>query len=51
MPLPLRGGRHKNTRSADFCADQIDVVTSFAVITNVAIKRVHCITLKAKNLS
>ena len=32
----------KNTRSADFCADQIDVITNFAVITNVDIKRVHC---------
>ena len=34
----------KNTRSADFCADRIDVITNFAVITNVVIKRVHCIT-------
>ena len=25
-----------------FCADQIDVITNFAVITNVVIKRVHC---------
>ena len=33
----------KNTRSANFCADQIDVITKFAVITNVVIKRVHCI--------
>ena len=32
----------KNMRSADFCADQIDVITNFAVITNVVIKRVHC---------
>ena len=32
----------KNTRSADFCADQIDVRTNFAVITNVVIKMVHC---------
>ena len=32
----------KNTRFADFCADQIDVITNFAVITNVVIKRVHC---------
>ena len=31
----------KNTRAADFCADQIDVITDFAVITNVVIKRVH----------
>ena len=30
----------KNTRSADFCADQIDVITNFIVI-----KRVHCIQL------
>ena len=29
-----------------FCADQnIDVITHFAVITNVVIKRVHCIYL------
>ena len=32
----------KNTRSADFCADRIDVITNFAVITNVVIKRVRC---------
>ena len=32
----------KNTRSTIFCADQIDVITNFAVITNVIIKRVHC---------
>ena len=32
----------KKTRSADFCADGIDVVTNFVVITNVVIKRVHC---------
>ena len=38
----------KNTRSADFCADRIDVITNFAVltyfdvITNAVIKRVHC---------
>ena len=32
----------KNTRSADFCADHIDVITNFADITNVVIKRVHC---------
>ena len=25
-----------------FCADRIDVITNFAVITNVVIKRVHC---------
>ena len=35
----------KNTRSADFCSDQIDVIKNFAVITNVVIKRVHCIKL------
>ena len=33
----------KNTRSADFNADQTDVITNFAVITNVVVKRVHCI--------
>ena len=32
----------KTTRSADFCADQIDVIANFAVITNVVIKRAHC---------
>ena len=35
----------KNTQSADNCADQIDVITNFAVIMNVVIKRVkrvHC---------
>ena len=34
----------KNTRSAAFCADQIDVIRNVAVITNVVIKRVHCTT-------
>ena len=29
-----------------FCADRIDVITNFAVITNVVIKRVQCIGLK-----
>ena len=34
----------KNTQSADFCADKIDVITNFAVIMNVVIKikSVHC---------
>ena len=27
----------KNTRSAEFCADPIDVVTNFAVITSVTV--------------
>ena len=27
-----------------FCADQIDVITNLAVIMNVVIKRVHCIS-------
>ena len=31
----------KKLRSPDFCADQIDVITNFAVITKVVIKRVH----------
>ena len=35
----------KYTRSADLCADRIDVITNFAVISNVVIKRVHCITV------
>ena len=30
--------------SADFCAEQIDVLTIFTVITNVVIKRVQCST-------
>ena len=38
----------KNTRSADFCADQIDIITNFAVITNVVIKRVHCMNIGYK---
>ena len=33
----------KNTRTADFCAEQIDVLTNFAVIMNAVVKRVHCI--------
>ena len=32
----------KNKRSDDFCADWIDVMTNFAVITNAVIKRVYC---------
>ena len=32
----------KNTRTADFCADRIDVITNLAVITNAVVKRVHC---------
>ena len=32
----------KKTRSADVWADRIDVITNFAVITNVVIKRDHC---------
>ena len=35
----------KNTQSADFCADQIDIIMNFAVITNALIKRVHCIAI------
>ena len=38
----LKSNNEKNTRSADFCADRIDVITDFVVITNVVIKRVHC---------
>ena len=43
-----RDCQQKYTRSADFCADRIDVITNvvvitnFAVITIVVIKRVHC---------
>ena len=32
----------KNTQSADLCADRIDIITNFAVITNAVIKRVQC---------
>ena len=32
----------KNTRSADFCRYRIDIITNFAVITNVVIKMVRC---------
>ena len=32
----------KITRSADFCADRIDVITNLAVITYVVMRRVHC---------
>ena len=32
----------KKYRTADFCENQIDVITNFAVITNVVLKRVHC---------
>ena len=39
----------KHTGSADFCADQIDVITNFAVITNVVIKRAHCTLSNHKN--
>ena len=35
----------KNTQSADFCADRIDVITNFAAITNVVITRVYCTVL------
>ena len=30
-------------KNTDFCADRIDFITNFAVITNAVIKRVHCI--------
>ena len=30
----------QHTRSADCCADRIDIITKFAVITNAVIKRV-----------
>ena len=44
------GNINENTRSADFCADQIDVLTNVAVITNVIIERVHCIMTVNKGL-
>ena len=34
----------KNTRSADVCADRIDVITNFAVIAIAVIMKVHCIS-------
>ena len=37
------GSSMKNTQSTDICADRIDIILNFAVITNVVIKRVHCI--------
>ena len=39
----------KKYTKADFCADQIDVIMNFAVITSVVIKRVHC-TQQSKTL-
>ena len=43
FPEEEHGNINKNnTRSIAFCADQIGVITNFAVITNVVIKRVHC---------
>ena len=41
----------KNTRSADFCADQIGVIANFAVIMNVVIIRVHCIIFSCQLLA
>ena len=35
----------KYARSADFCADRIDVITNFAVITNVVIRRLHLVCM------
>ena len=32
----------KYTSAVFFCADRIDVITNFDVITNIIIKRVHC---------
>ena len=29
-------------RSLIFCADRIDVIANFAIVTNVVIKKVHC---------
>ena len=37
-------------RSADFCADRIDVITNFAVITNVVKKRAHCTKIQSKGI-
>ena len=46
FPEELHGKiNEKIKRSADFCADQIDVITNFAVITNVVIRRAHCTTI------
>ena len=32
----------KKTRSTDFCADRIDVITNLVVIANAVLKSVHC---------
>ena len=40
----------KNTGSADFCADQIDVITNFAAITNAVIKRVYCMKIGSNQI-
>ena len=40
----MKKKKKKKKRSADFCADRIDDITNFAVMTNVVIKRVHCIS-------
>ena len=43
FPKELHGTvNEKNTKSTDFYADQIDVITNFAVIRNAVIKRFHC---------
>ena len=36
----------RNTRSAGFWVDQIDLIMNFALITNVVTKRAHCIVIK-----
>ena len=34
----------KKYKTANNCADQIDVITNIAIITNVVIKGVHCMS-------
>ena len=48
FPEEKNGNINKNnTRSIAFCEDQINIMTNFAVITNVVIKRVHCTPQRA----
>ena len=41
----------KNARSVDFCADRIDVITNFAVITNAVIKKVNCMLISIESMN
>ena len=46
FPKNNMGLSMKNSRFSDFCADRIDVITNFAVIMYVVIKRVHCMVIR-----